>query len=69
MSERYSCSHEGSYKAIGAYDGHVSKFYCKGHIDDYKRQVLTTLTVTPHKVGDGPWLCEADWPLPGEVPG
>ncbi len=66
---KYVCSHEGSYKAIGAYDEHVSNFYCKAHVDDYQRQVPTARVVTPRKVGDGPWPCEADWPLPSEVPG
>jgi len=65
---KYSCSYEGGYKAIEAYDGHVSKFYCKSHVDDFARQVRTSLIVTPRKTGDGPWPCEADWPLPGEVP-
>lgn len=67
MAAAYSCSYDGAYKAVGT-DEHVSRLYCKAHVDDYARQVPTVLIVTPCKVGSGPWPCQADWPMPGEVP-
>lgn len=71
MTTKYSCQYEGAQKAVMETCegfGRVSKFYCKAHVEDFRRLVPTSHVVTPRKVGEGPWPCQADWPLPGEVP-
>ena len=65
----YVCHAEGQFKAIGR-DGHVTKLYCQGHIEDWKRHFPHARIVRPRKFPDDSesYPCQGDWMLPGEVP-
>jgi len=65
----YVCHAEGQFKAIGR-DGHATKLYCQGHVEDWKRQFRDVKIVRPRLFpGEGEsHPCNGDWMLPGEVP-
>jgi len=70
MPRGSTCPYEGSVKAISDYMdySHTTYLYCEAHGQDWLRQFPDARLVRPRKIGDGPFPCQADWPLPGEHP-
>ena len=68
MSE-YKCSYEGSLKAwSGGEYGNTTCLMCIAHTTEWLRQFPYYNSIKPRKVIPGFYVCEADWPLPSEVP-
>lgn len=62
-----ACEYAGKYKAVR--EGWcVSKLYCAGHVLDWCRRFPDSRLVEPRNIDGSVILCQADWPLPGEVP-
>jgi hypothetical protein len=62
------CEYEGRFKVYSEVTEHFTKILCRGHADDWIRQLGGRL-VEPRIHHGPPLTCTADWPLPAAVPG